>query len=261
MKTILRYFGGKGKATRQICDRFPDHICYVESFGGSAAILLNKVPSPVEIYNDLDGEVVNLFRVLRSGQAEYLIEAVSLTPYSREELNHSEPDTDPVERARRLLVRSWFGIANDAGRAPKTGFRVSRNRIPSAATDWKNLQATLKEAVERLRNVVIERRDALELIVKHDGPGTLHFVDPPYLKSTRSGNGCYTHELTDTEHTELLRILKSCVGKVVLCGYDNELYNAALNGWSKASYGSICLGGSMRSECLWMNFPDQLSLF
>lgn len=193
MKAVLRYLGGKNRYAREIIEHFPPHFCYLEPCGGSAGVLLNKAPSAVEIYNDLDGEVVNFFRVLRNGNSGELIDAIRLTPYSREELNHARPVKDPVERARRFLVRSWFGIANDASRDASSGFRVSRNRQPTVAADWKNLPETLEKAVERLRNVYIEQRDALELISRHDGPETLHFIDPPYLKSTRTREGSYTH--------------------------------------------------------------------
>jgi DNA adenine methylase len=261
MKAILRYLGGKNRYAREIIDHFPLHFCYNEPCGGSAGVLLNKAPSPVEIYNDLDGEVVNFFRVLRYGNSRKLIDAIRLTPYSREELNNAQPVKDPVERARRFLVRSWFGIANDASRDASSGFRVSRNRQPTVAADWKNLPETLEKAVERLRNVYIEQRDALELIKLHDGPETLHFIDPPYLKRTRTREGSYTHEFTDKQHEDLLRLLRDCRGKVVLCGYDNELYNNTLAGWSKVSYGGRAGMGKKRVECLWMNYPDQLSLF
>lgn len=261
MKTVLRYLGGKNRSAREIIEHFPPHCCYLEPCGGSAGVLLNKAPSPVEIYNDLDGEVVNFFRVLRYGNSRKLIDAIRLTPYSREELNNARPVKDPVERARRFLVRSWFGIANDASRDASSGFRVSRNRQPTVAADWKNLPETLEKAVERLRNVYIEQRDALELIKLHDGPETLHFIDPPYMKSTRTREGSYTHEFTDQQHNDLLRLLLDCRGKVVLCGYDNALYNSTLAGWCKVSYGARTGMGRKRVECLWMNFPDQLSLF
>ena len=116
MKAVLRYLGGKNRYAREIIEHFPPHFCYLEPCGGSAGVLLNKAPSAVEIYNDLDGEVVNFFRVLRNGHSGELIDAIRLTPYSREELNHARPVKDPVERARRFLVRSWFGIANAASR-------------------------------------------------------------------------------------------------------------------------------------------------
>lgn len=155
---------------------------------------------------------------MRNGNSGELIDAIRLTPCSREELNHARPVKDPVERARRFLVRSWFGIANDAFRDASSGFRVSRNRQPTVAADWKNLPETLEKAVERLRNVYIEQRDALELISRHDDPETLHFIDPPYLKSTRTREGSYTHEFTDAQHEDLLRLVLDCRGKWCCAG-------------------------------------------
>ena len=146
----------------------------------------------------------------------------------------------------------------------KPGRRHDNGHLPFPETELPstgNLPETLEKAVERLRNVYIEQRDALELIKLHDGPETLHFIDPPYLKSTRTREGAYTHEFTDTQHQDLLRLVLDCRGKVVLCGYDNALYNSALSGWCKVSYGARAGMGKKRVECLWMNYPDQLSLF
>ena len=127
MKAVLRYLGGKNRLAPWIIRHFPAHTCYVEPYSGSLGVLLNKAPAPVEICNDKDGEIVNLFRVLRSEDAGRLLEAVMLTPYSRDELNDSAPAGDAVERARRLLVRSWRGIASDSFRDGRSGLLVSRN--------------------------------------------------------------------------------------------------------------------------------------
>lgn len=261
MKAVLRYLGGKNRLAPWIIRHFPAHTCYVEPYGGSLGVLLNKAPAPVEICNDKDGEIVNLFRVLRSEDAGRLIEAVMLTPYSRDELNDSAPAGDAVERARRLLVRSWMGIASDSYRSGRSGLLVSRNRVPSPATDWDRLPETLRLATQRLKHVHVENRDALDIMQAHDGPETLHYVDPPYMSATRTRTGRYAYEMTEDDHRRLLNVLLTLQGKVVLSGYDNELYNSALQGWHKDSIKTISNMASPRLECLWLNYNPQLTLF
>lgn len=193
--------------------------------------------------------------------ASKLIEAVILTPYSRDELRDSAPAGDAVERARRLLVRSWMGIASDSYRTGCSGLLVSRNRIPSAAADWCRLPETLWLAVQRLKHVHVENRDALDVLKAHDGLGTLHYIDPPYLATTRTRTGKYTHEYTEDDHRRLLNALLTLQGKVVLSGYDNDLYNSMLLGWNKASCNTLSNMSKRRQEVLWMNYNPQLTLF
>ena len=261
MKAVLRYLGGKNRLAPWIIRHFPAHTCYVEPYSGSLGVLLNKAPAPVEICNDKDGEIVNLFRVLRSEDAGRLLEAVRLPPSRGDELHDSAPAGDAVERARRLLVRSWMGIASDSFRDGRSGLLVSRNRVPSPATDWDRLPETLRLATQRLKHVHVENRDALDVLQAHDGPETLHYVDPPYMPATRTRTGRYSHEYTEDDHRRLLNVLVTLQGKVVLSGYDNELYNSALQGWHKDSIKTISNMSSPRVECLWINYNPQLTLF
>jgi len=198
-RPVLRWHGGKWRLAPWIIGHFPHHRVYVEPFGGAGSVLLRKPRAYAEIYNDLDDEVVSLFRVLRdSAQACALKRALELTPFARSEFRSSyeQPD-DAVERARRLVVRSFMGFGSNAHASGpnghrSTGFRANSNRSGTTpAQDWRNYPEAIAAMVERLQGVVIECRPAIELISSHDGPETLHYVDPPYLWETRSPGNKY----------------------------------------------------------------------
>lgn len=253
-RPALRWHGGKYLLAPWICDSLPPHRVYVEPFGGAASVLLRKPRSYAEVYNDLDGDVVNLFRVLRSADADALVDAVALTPFAREEheLSYQMVD-DAVERARRLIVRSFMGFgSNGAQRA--TGFRANSNRSGTTpARDWQNYPAALPAIVERLRGVVIENRDAEQVMAAHDGPKTLHYVDPPYLPETRDAGSDYAHEMTVEQHEALLTYLRSVEGMVVLSGYPSRLYDDALHDWKRIDRRALADGARERTEVLWIN--------
>jgi DNA adenine methylase len=263
-RPALRWHGGKWLLAPWIIQHFPPHRVYVEPFGGAASVLLRKRRCTGEVYNDLDGEAVNLFRVLRSPRAVELIEAIRLTPFAREELERARmPADDDVERARLLVVRSFMGFGSDGHNpAIKTGFRANSNRSHTTpAVDWANLPEALVLIAERLRGVTIERREAMEVMAAHDGANTLHYVDPPYLPETRSnksrrwggGYHAYTHEMDDADHAELLAFLPTLNGAVVLSGYHSELYEEALEGWARVERAAMADGARSRTEVLWLN--------
>lgn len=263
-RPLLRYHGGKWVLAPWIISHFPRHRIYVEPFGGAASVLLRKQPAHSEIYNDLDGEVVGLFRVLRDrAAADELICALELTPFSRDEFDLSyEPAENPVEQSRRLIIRSFMGFGSDGFRAEcKTGFRVSSTNSGTApAKDWARYPDALKMIIERIRfdGVSIENRDAMKVMQACDGPTPLHYVDPPYLPSLRSlarksVRQNYRHELTEEDHKRLLEFLKGLEGMVVLSGYPSELYDRALMGWIKSEREALADGASKRIECLWIN--------
>jgi len=205
-RPALRYFGGKFRLAPWIIQQFPVHTCYVEPFGGAMGILLRKEPSVFEVYNDLDGEVVNFFKVLRDHPDE-LLRAIELTPYSREEQKLAFEPTDglpDLERARRLYVRCWQ--SHGGGRTQwHTGWRyqVNNTRGRSTLVDWDQTDH-LWAIVNRLKLVQIECDDAIRIIERYDRPDTLFYVDPPYLMSTRSirwGKKAYTCELDEDPKT------------------------------------------------------------
>lgn len=258
----IRYHGGKFRLASWIISHFPAHRCYVESFGGAASVLLRKAPGEAEVYNDLDSDVVNLFRILRDPVlSERLSEACALTPYSREEFrcayDHSD---DPVERARRLVVRSTMGFGSAGATRGNTGFRLDTKRNSATAQRiWARQPDNLAAVASRFAGVLVENRSAIQCMRDHDTESTLHFVDPPYIHGTRievAKNSAYRFEMTDTEHAGLLDALKSLSGMVIVCGYDSELYNDMLSGWKQVSRTTAANGrkGSVqRTECLWMN--------
>lgn len=262
-RPVMRYHGGKWRLAPWIVQYLPPHRCYVEPFGGAASILLRKPRSFAEIYNDMDEEIVNVFRVLREpASAEALRRRCELTPFARSEfLLAYEPSDDPVERARRILVRSWMGHGASGVRAHKTGFRVNPHRQrTTAAGDWMGWPSAIDAFVERLRGVTIEMRPATRLIETHDRPDTLFYVDPPYMFDTRSqkrkGNDLYhgyVHELSDDDHARLLDQLTSLSGMVVLSGYPSPLYDKKLAAWDRVTKQALADRGGARLEVLWIN--------
>lgn len=257
---LIRYHGGKFRLASWIISHFPQHNTYVEPFGGGASVLLAKTPSRCEVYNDLDDDVVNLFRVLRDpARGEQLSQAVALTPYSRTEfVDAYAPTDDPVEKARRLIVRAQFGFGSAGATKGSTGFRLDTARGGSdIVTIWNRYPQVIKQAAERFKSVLVENRDALQIIKDHDRADTLFFVDPPYVHDTRSSGGkAYRHEMTDAQHKELLTLLIESKAKVILCGYPHPIYDDALSSWTRISQEVRAAGQSgsvMRTECLWIN--------
>lgn len=258
-RPVLRYHGGKFRLAPWIISHFPAHRCYVEPYGGAASVLMCKPRCYAEVYNDLDGEVVNLFRVLRNpAQARELERLLRLTPFAREEFEESYITAgDPIEQARRTIARSFMGFGSAAANGRATGFRANTTRSGTTpAHDWASFPDVLPAFVERLRGVVVENRPALAVMEHHDGPATLHYVDPPYPTVTRSGNkSCtYRYEMTDDEHRELATALHSLRGMVVLSGYgcplyDNELYPD----WQRVERKAFADGARERVEVLWLN--------
>lgn len=262
-RPLLRWHGGKWRIAPWIIAQFPPHKTYVEPFGGAASVLLRKARSYAEVYNDLDTEVVNLFRVLRGDRAAELLRVVALTPFAREDFDLAYEQTDdPVERARRLVTRSFLGFgSNGANIDMRTGFRsnaYSSNTHPAA--DFAGMPDALRAIVERLRGVVIEHRPALDVIRQHDAPDTLLYVDPPYSHTTRSSKVCrgriahaYAHEMTDADHEQLLRELASARSMVLLSGYPSDLYQRHLGTWISSERHARDTRTQARREVLWMN--------
>ena len=252
-RPILRWHGGKWLLAPWIIQHFPQHKVYVEPFGGAASVLMRKPRAYAEIYADLDGEVVNLFRVARDHGA-VLRNALKLTPFARDEFIGSyAPANDPIEQARRTVVRSFMGFGSNAHNR-KTGFRANSNRSGTTpAGDWRNYPDCLDFLIERLRGVVIENRDAREIMAAHDSSETLHYVDPPYVSSTRDKGHDYRFEMNDCDHIELHKFLVGLKGFVVLSGYHSDLYDGLYKGWHRVERNALADGASPRVEVLWLN--------
>lgn len=263
-RPLLRWLGGKFRLAPWIVNHFPEHRIYVEPFGGAASVLLHKAPSYNEIYNDLDSELVNLFRVLRSDRASELLTQLRLTPYSRAEYwTAFEQVDEPVERARRTVVRSHFGHGTGGARIDRpTGFRCDgTSGTTNVAGGWRDLPDALDRIVERLRGVNIEQKPALELLGYYDDPKVLIYLDPPYLPSTRSTKSrkpgeryhTYAFEMSSDDHRELLTTARQSRSMIVLSGYPDALYDDELPGWTVRHMAARAHRNSPRTECLWLN--------
>jgi DNA adenine methylase len=262
-RPVLRYHGGKWLLAPWIISHFGPHRVYVEPFGGAASVLMRKKRSPVEVYNDQWETVVNVFRILRDPmKAAELARLLYLTPFARDEFEGIEgsalaqlPD---IEQARRTILRSLggFGSASTNG-AHSTGFRAtSAASSTTPAVDWANYPTHIPRFVERLRGVVIENRNALDVIQQHDAPGTLFYLDPPYPHCTRNmrrGNAMYAFEMTDEGHASLASLLHQVQGMVIISGYECPLYEELFRGWAHYKREHVIDGGNKRSESIWLN--------
>ena len=254
-RPALRWHGGKWRLAPWIIENLPPHRIYVEPFGGAASVLLRKPRSYAEIYNDLDRDVVVLFRILRDPErAAELIRQLRLTPFAREEFKDAyEVPYKAMDRARSLVIRSFMGFGSN-GHARSTGFRSNSKRTGTTPSrDWMNYPDALEAIVERLQGVVIENTTASAVISDHDSPETLFYVDPPYVPATRDKGADYRHELTDTDHVALLERLRAVEGMVVLSGYPHPLYDEALIGWRRIERESLADGARARTEVLWIS--------
>ena len=254
MNTLLNYPGAKWGMAEQIISLMPKHRSYLEPFFGSGAVLFNKPKSAIETVNDIDGEIVNFFRVLRERPEELAYE-VSMTPYARDVFDdaHANRGTDDFDRAYRFAIRSKMGHGFKTYQ--KTGFKVdvfARERSYCVGC-WNRLPADLMEAAARLKEVQIENRPALDLIKRFNHENVLIYADPPYLLETRGGKQ-YRHEMTEQDHLELLEALKQHSGYVILSGYPSEMYDRELRGWSIVHRKSYNQNADKRTEALWCNF-------
>lgn len=261
LRSLVRYHGGKFKKAPWIVSQFPPHRVYTEGCGGAANVLLHKPRSRVEIYNDRDHEIVNLLRVLRDiHQAAELERQLRLTPYAREEFEHSYlPTDDAIEQARRTVVRASMGYGSNA-LASNTGFRIysGTGRSKSTADDWRSLPDMLPLICRRLQGVHIENLPILELLPKHDYVDAVHYVDPPYVQSTRTtlekhGHAAYKCDMTDADHRDLAAMLHTLKGAVILSGYTCPLYDELYSDWRQTRQTSGSYYNQPRNEVLWIN--------
>lgn len=263
-RPVLRYHGGKWLLAPWLIEHFPEHQVYVELFGGAASVLLRKPRSKSEVYCEIDPDVVNLFQVLRDpGNCAELCRQLELTPFSREDFQvaYEEYDWDHnIERARKLVVRSFFGFGSSGNRAYITGFRASSKQSNRAhAMDWANVPEALHAVVERLKGVTIENRSAFQVIKQQDSAETLFYADPPYPHFTRSSHckNQYAFEMDTNDHRQLALVLNQIKGKAIVSGYPNELYEEFYRGWRRVEREHSKAGQVGRvpsTEVLWMNF-------
>ncbi len=266
IRPALRYHGGKHRIAPWVISHFPEHTVYVEPYGGSAGVLLRKPRSYGEIYNDLDGQVVNVFRQLRDPvAAKRLCELVWLTPFSREEFELAyEVCDDPLEQARRTIFRGFAAHGSTGILGEVTGFRARCTRARATDADsWSSYPSAIQTFTERLRGVVLEQRPAIDVMLHHDAPNVLHYVDPPYVPVSRSAKRAgraYRFEMTEEDHVELANVLRRLQGAVVLSGYPSELYESIYADWGRVERQARVDKGVDRTEVLWLRGPGDVEL-
>jgi DNA adenine methylase len=262
-RILFGWYGGKFSHLDWLLPLLPRTHHYCEPFSGSAAVLINREPSPVETYNDIDGDVVNFFRVLRD-KPDDIIRAIALTPFAREEFYDAIYDEtkgiSDLERARRFYVRARqarTGLAQTAtlGRWANCK-KTSRSGMSGVISRWFGGVDALAEIAERLLRVQIENRPAVDVIRLYDGPDTLFYCDPPYLHSTRGDSKAYGFEMDTEEHRDLAHALNACKGKVAISGYRCELMDEYYESWRRfdAPIKNCHSIKKPRQECLWMNY-------
>lgn len=248
-RPILNYHGGKFLMRKWIMSHFSEHDIYIEPFGGSASILLYKEPCRLEIYNDLDSRIVNVFNMAKFHGAE-LLRQLKTTPFSREIYLASINNTrDPIEMAVNTICRSYMGIGDSIYNA--SGFRNSKTSNSSPAQSFKNYVDFFDFFIERLRGVIIESLDYKEIINKYDTTKSLFYFDPPYVHSTRTRGKSYAHELSDDDHRAFLEQVKQIQGMAIVSGYDCPLYSEL--DWAKFTR-SCSTQKNNKNETIWMNY-------
>lgn len=256
MKAFLHYPGSKRRIAPWIISHMPQHHSYLEPFFGGGAVLFEKKPAPIETINDLDGDVVNFFRTIRNPESrKQLSEWLTYTPYAREiydEIFLTQP-RDQIEQAGYFTIRSMQ--SHGFRLTEKCGWKqdVHGREAAYAVRSWNELPEVLEEMASRLKGVQIECRPALDVIRAYSHPRVLIYADPPYVLSTRNRKQ-YRHEMTDQDHVELLETLLQSKAKVMLSGYDCDLYNDYLAGWHKEQIPTRAQNSLPRTETLWMNY-------
>lgn len=277
----------------RIIKLFPPHHTYVEPFGGAASLLFAKEPAPVECYNDLNGDVVNLFRVLRTPeQFEQFRDTVQLIPYSRTEYDEARAKhraggiTDPVERAVVFFTISRMSFGGRFGSGFGRVITATSNGVAQIVGSHLRTIERLPDIAERLRMVQVENQSFEQLIPAFDRAETLFYVDPPYIIETRfdqSPSKRYDFEMTAEQHAELVGLLLGLDGKVLLSCYDHAIYEPLIAaGWTRKHFETVSHAAgrtrqsgiqgkgaatkkARRVETLYINpaakMPEQLDLF
>lgn len=264
LKAPFGYYGCKQRLSSRIVATLPPHNAWVELFCGSAAVTLAKKPAPIEVINDIHGEIINFFRQLRENTTE-LQRLISLTPYSRQELEQCRVPTAAIsdlEKARRFFVSAMMAINGSFGEA-KGGFSFSNSYTRSGrearVSRWNSSGVHLEKVAARLSRVRIENKEALNLFMDFaDRPATLVYLDPPYLGKRLRG---YDFEQTSPDyHEQILRAVVKAKCMIFISGYHNALYESYLTsatGWDKRLIETTTRGNNGKNadrvEVIWFN--------
>jgi len=280
LRSPIKWFGGKSMMASKLLPLIPPHHTYVEVFGGGASLLFAKEPSPVEVYNDIDEGLVNFFRVLRDpAKFHYLFAKCALTPYSRAEhvrcLKTWEENEDDIEKAYRWFVAARMSFGGMFGTSWGFVRKTSTNNMAQCCSSWLGILRNFGDIHIRVMRVQIDCLDWRKVLDNYDDEDTFFYLDPPYLQATRR-SGEYKHELTETDHHELVERLLVLKGKAMLSGYPNEVYKPLEDaGWERIEFDTVCsavgrtrftgiLGkGSAkekqpRTECVWLSYKDRI---
>lgn len=266
MNPPIKWMGGKSKLRERIIAEMPDHACYVEVFGGAGWVLFGKEPSKVEVYNDINSELVNFFRVAKS-QPDELIEALDLLPVARDiymAWKHADlAKLSELERAARFyyLIRQCFGGRWD-GDKPRSDFGYSS--VAQSGFNPDNVEAAIRRTFDRLKRVYIENLDCVDLIERYDSPDAFFFCDPPYVGTEDYGDG-----FGDAEQASLAETLRGIQGKFLLTNSDHprvrELYEGfnvqAIDVFYSAGTSKAEGARSARGELIVTNYRRHATLF
>lgn len=252
MKSPINWYGGKYYMANDIIELFPEHTMFVEGFGGAGHIIFKKKPSDMEVYNDLHSGLYLLFKLLRENNEE-LIKAIQLTPYSREEFMADNKgswkyEANDIEKVRKFYVEVMQAVAGKGGWC-YTKSKSRRGMCQSVSRWLGNIDENMPDLIERLREIQIENLDIIELINKYDTEDTLFYLDPPYIHDTRSAKKMYDYEMSNEKHIELVNTLLHIKGKVILSGYEHEIYKPLENaGWQKVLLGNYAKRSQKSNE-------------
>lgn len=268
MRKVLKYPGSKWNIAKQLAEYIPHHHSYVEPFFGSGALLFTKPPSDIETVNDLDNDVTNLFLCIQE-DAERLARLVMTTPYSREMYDSAFEFEDFIKeikgeesyrKALIFLIRCWQGHGFRTN-GYKVGWKndVQGREKAYALWNWYRLPEWIVDIAERLRTVQIENRHAFEVIERFNYPNVFQYWDPPYLWEIRAGKQ-YKYEMADADHEKMLKLALSSKAKIMISGYESEMYNEYLKGWNKAYFNSCAEHNGTRQEVIWMNYKKDMQM-
>ncbi len=255
-RPVLRYHGSKFRLANWVISFFGPHDLYLEPFGGTGSVLIHKPRSRIEIFNDLNDDVVNLFRVLRDPLKSQMLELqLRLTPFARSEYHRCRGKEDghtEIERARRLVVRSFQGHGGDSAFAGRnSGFRISATQNRCSSKDWVSYWEAIKGFTHRLSGVIIECKDAFDLMARFDSPTALFYLDPPYVLSTRNNSHKYPNDFNEADHQKLVDFIKTLKAQVILSGYRNKLYDQLH--WDSFDCDAVKDKAVPAIETLWLN--------
>jgi len=267
--TVIPYPGRKSYIAKWIIEHFPQgyqYMTYLEPFFGSGSVFFSKERSVVETINDLDSEIFNLFLQIRNNPDE-LNKLLLNTVWGRDEYDLSfEKTDDPIEQARRCIVRFWFTVSANVRWKNGMRFEIDKN---TGGLNYFHLKLPeiISQVSQRLKHekkniIQIENKNVFELIPKYNRENVLIYLDPPYLLETRKNKKFYKYEFSDKDHEDLLEMIICSKAKIIISGYESELYSSYLVDWQIAKRKTKDQAGNRKTECIWMNYRvDQSDLF